>query len=146
MEAVGLHYVPQLQLIVCTDHGYCLAPQSLKKHLQRNTHHGYKGPTLHAALEAISELSVRDPRTVEPPVNSLPIPYLPLETENQCRFPACKATKTGLSKHKRTVEIGQGRQYWSRKGQKPRYSKRHTRDPGAVLLYWRSISTLCGSR
>ena len=104
MEAVGLHYLQQLQLIVCTDHRYCIAPQSLKQHLQRKSFHGYKGPTLHAALAAISQLRVRDPRTVEAPVDSPPISYLPIETAYQCRFPACKATKTGLSKHKRTVE------------------------------------------
>ena len=53
MEAVGLHYFPHLQLIVCTNHRYCVAPQSLKEHLQRNSYHGYKGPTLHAALFVI---------------------------------------------------------------------------------------------
>ena len=105
MEAIGLHYVPQLQLIVCTDHRYCLAPQSLKEHLQRNSYHGYKGPILHAALAAVSQLQVRDPRTVEPPVDSIPpIPYLSLETAYQCRFSACKGDKTALSKHKKTVE------------------------------------------
>ena len=104
MEAVGLHYIQQLQLIVCTDCRYCIAPQRLKTHLQRNSYHGYKGATLHAALAATSQLHVRDPRTVEPPVDSSPIPYLPLETAYQCRFSACKGTKTALSKHKRTVE------------------------------------------
>ena len=83
MEAVGLHYVQQLQLIVCTDHRYCIAPRSLKEHLQRNFYHGYKGPTLPAALAAISQLHVRDPKTVELPVDSPPIPYLLLHAEEQ---------------------------------------------------------------
>ena len=104
MEAVGLYYVEQLQLIVCTDHRYCLAPRNLKEHLQRNSHHAYKGPILHAALAAVSQLHVRDPRTIEPPIDSPPIPYLPLETAYQCRFPACKRVKTALSKHEKTVE------------------------------------------
>ena len=76
MEAVGLHYVPQLQVIVCTDHRYCLAPLNIKEHLQRNSHHGYKGFTLHAALAAVSQLHVRDFKKVEPPVDGAPIPCL----------------------------------------------------------------------
>ena len=104
MEAVGLHYVEQLQLIVCTDHRYCLAPRNLKEHLQRNSCHGYKGELLHAALAAVSQLHVRDPRITELPIDSSPIPYLPLETAYQCRFLACRRAKTALSKNKNTVE------------------------------------------
>ena len=104
MKAVGLHYVEQLQLIVCIDHRYCLASRNLKEHLQRNSHHAYKGSILHAALAAVSQLHVRDSRTIESSIDSSLISYLPLETAYQCRFSACKRVKTALSKHKKTVK------------------------------------------
>ena len=104
MKAVDLYYVEPLQLIVCIDHRYCLAPRNLKEHLQRNSYHGYKSSILHAALAAVFQLHVRDPKTIQSSVDSSLISYLSLETVYQCRFSACKTTKTALSKHKRIVK------------------------------------------
>ena len=80
MKAVGFYYVEPLQFIVCIDHCYCLAPRNLKEHLQRNSYHGYKSSILHATLAAVSQLHVRDSKTIQPLVDNFSISYLLLET------------------------------------------------------------------
>ena len=102
MEVCNLNYNQQLQLITCIEHGICVAFESLEKHLQRS--HGTKGDSLRAALTEASQLHVRDPRQINAPVNSSPIPYLPIDTEYRCGYTACNGGKGALSKHKRAVE------------------------------------------
>ena len=104
MKIVDFHYVQQLQLIVCTNCQYCIVFKSLKNHFQRNFYHDYKNATLHAALTIVSLLHFRNFKTIEFSIDDFSIFYFSFQIAYQCRFTACKTTKSALSKHKKIVK------------------------------------------
>jgi hypothetical protein len=54
MEKTNLTYNANSQLVICIGHGYCVAPKSLKHHL--NSLHEVKGERLHVALAEVNTL------------------------------------------------------------------------------------------
>lgn len=74
MEATGLVYNASMQVIIYTEHGYCLARSSVKRHLQAI--HTTKGVALKAACNEVTELPLADLSTLEVPSGGPPIPYL----------------------------------------------------------------------
>lgn len=102
MEAVGLVYNHSMQVIICIEHGYCLAQGNIKRHLR--VIHRTKGSTLKTACSKIADLLLADLSTLEVPFGSLPIPYLTVENGYQCAVTACNLDSRALSKSRSTVE------------------------------------------
>lgn len=102
MESTNLIHNRDFPLLICIEHGYCVAPKSLKHHL--NSLHGVKGERLRAALAEANTLQARDPRQAQPPLNALAIPHLPIDAGYRCGILACKHRKPFVSKSRRTVE------------------------------------------
>ena len=102
MEAVGLVYNPSMQVIICIEHGYCLAQCRVKCHLQAI--HATKGAALKAPCNEVAELALADLSTLDIPSGGPPIPYLTIEKGFQCAAAACKLDSRSLSKNRITVE------------------------------------------
>jgi hypothetical protein len=102
MEPTNLIYNRDFRLLICIEHDYCVAPKSLRYHL--NSLHGVKGERLRAALIEANTLQARDPRQALPPLNAPAIPHLPIDLGYRCGILACKRGKPFVSKSKRTVE------------------------------------------
>lgn len=102
METTNFTYNSDHQLIMCIEHGYCIAPSSLQNHL--NKVHGVKGERLRAALAEAGALQARDPRQARPPVHASAIPHLPIDPGFRCGLTACKQSRPFVSKSKRTIE------------------------------------------
>lgn len=102
METLNLMYNDRYQLVICIEHGYCVAASSVKHHL--NHLHNIKGDRLHAALAEANSLEIRDPRQVQPPTDAPAIPHLTIDSGFRCGIPACKLSKPFVSKSKRTIE------------------------------------------
>jgi len=83
---------PPLHLLICIEHGYCIAPNALKRHL--NVSHGVKGDRLHAALAEAGALAISDPRQVQPPTDAPAIPHLPINLGFRCGITACQSRKS----------------------------------------------------
>ena len=87
MENCNLHYESTFQLIICMEHQYCVAYESLDRHLRDQ--HKVKGHRLHTALAEASTLEVRDSRTFRSSFNGPFISYFSIQTGFLCDVSEC---------------------------------------------------------
>ena len=111
MEQLRLVYLSRYQVILCQEHGYCITPKNLRRHLWDL--HAVKGEIVRTAVEDIQQLDLADPVTIEPlpPPDGSPIPGLTVRPFFRCLLPDCDRGATACSQRAETVRKHQAKDH-----------------------------------
>ena len=110
MEQVGLTYLDKYQVVLCRQHGACVTPKQIKRHLW--VFHHVRGLPVVEAQAEVDQLPLAEPTTVKySEANGLPIKGLKTKTFFICRLSNCQGGPTARSQRLDTVRKHQSKDH-----------------------------------
>ena len=110
MEQVGLTYLEKYQVVLCRQHGSCVTPKQLKRHLWDL--HRVRGLPVAEAQAEVDQLPLAEPTAVQySEANGRPIEGLKTKTFFICRLSNCQGGPTARSQRLDTVRKHQSKDH-----------------------------------